>query len=73
MILKINEDDLQDVLVDMEGFSNLLTVVMSSEYYQSEDTGVFLALRNSVDHTKEKLEKLMEESERVHFEINEEE
>lgn len=62
-MLQINEDDLRDVLNDIEGFSNLLTVVMGSEYYEhTEDVGVYLALRNSVDYTKDKLVHLIEKA-----------
>lgn len=62
-MLHINEDDLRDVLIDIEGFSNLLTVVMASDYYENtEDVGVYLALRNSVDYTKDKLVNLIENS-----------
>ena len=45
--------------MDLEGISNMLIVIKSSEYYREEDRGIFRGVRNSIDFTKSKLDNLM--------------
>lgn len=57
-MVQIDKNDLIEILIDMEGVLDLLTVVESSEYYEKQDAGVFRSIRNSVEYTKNKLENI---------------
>lgn len=59
-MIHLNEDDLLEIQMDLEGISNMLVVIESSEYYKEEDTGVFRSIRNSIDFTKSKLDALIQ-------------
>ena len=59
-MIHLNEDDLLEIQMDLEGISNMLVVIESSEYYTEEDTGVFRSIRNSIDFTKGKLDALIQ-------------
>lgn len=53
---QVNNDDLLEIKLDLDGMIDLLTVVESSEYYQNtSDKGVMRALRNSIELTRNKL------------------
>lgn len=55
-MVQIDKNDLEDVLMDLDGILDLLTVVESSEYYEKQDAGVFHGIRNSLQYTKDRLE-----------------
>ena len=55
-MIQIDKNDLEDILMDLDGVLDLLTVVESSEYYEKQDSGVFHAIRNSLQYTKDRLE-----------------
>lgn len=59
-MIQLNQDDLLEIQMDLEGISNVLVVIESSEYYREEDRGIFRGVRNSIDFTKGKLENLIE-------------
>ena len=59
-MIQLNEDDLLEIQMDLEGISNMLIVIESSEYYNEEDAGVFRSVRNSIDFTKSKLDALIQ-------------
>lgn len=59
-MIQLNKDDLMEIQMDLEGISNMLVVIESSEYYSEQDTGVFRGVRNSIDFTKGKLDALIE-------------
>ena len=59
-MIQLNKDDLLEIQMDLNGISNMLVVIESSEYYNQEDASIYRALRNSVDFTKSRLEELIE-------------
>ena len=62
MTRQIDYDDLMEVLLDMQGIESLLVHLETSEYLKptEEDTLVFRVLRNSLEHTKNKINSIME-------------
>ena len=61
-MIHLNEDDLLEIQMDLEGISNMLVVIESSEYYSEQDIGVFRSVRNSIDFIKSKLDALTQNS-----------
>lgn len=59
-MIQLSKDDLLEIQMDLEGISNMLVVIESSEYYREEDRGIFRGVRNSIDFTKSKLVNLIE-------------
>lgn len=59
-MIQLNNDDLLEVQMDLNGISNMLVVIESSEYYTAEDKSVFRAVRNCIDCTKSKFDNLIE-------------
>lgn len=64
-MIQIQKDDLLEIQMDLTGISNMLVVIESSEYYNEEDVSIVRALRNSIDFTKSKLDKLIENAKEV--------
>lgn len=60
---EINLDDLQEVVMDMQGIEELLIHLESSEYFKGseEDSLVFRAVRNSIECARKKIKGLMED------------
>lgn len=58
-MIQLSKDALLEIQMDLEGISNMLIVIESSEYYREEDRGIFRGVRNSIDFTKSKLDNLM--------------
>lgn len=55
-------NQLDDVLMDLNGVLALLTVMESSDYYQNTtDDGVCRALRNSIELTRNKLSSIVDD------------
>ena len=60
----IDYDDLKDIAIDIEAIEGLLTHMEASGYFTDGQDGLtFRAIRNSLEHTREKLEKLINEEE----------
>ena len=59
-MVQIQKDDLLEIQMDLAGILNMLVVIESSEYYNEEDASIIRALRNSIDFTKCKLDKIIE-------------
>lgn len=56
----VSLNDLDEVVMDLEGVEALFTLLESSEYYQNgEDRYVCRAIRNSITETKRKLKDAM--------------
>ena len=68
-VLQIDGNDLKEVLMDMDGVLDLLTVVEGSEYYGKEDAGVFRSIRNSLQYTKDKLEDITKNANPIELEL----
>lgn len=66
-MLQVDKNDLDEVLMDLNGMLDLLTVVEASEYYPKEDAGVFRSLRNSLEFTKDKFTNIVENAKEVKF------
>lgn len=69
-MLQIDKNDLFEIEMDLDGMLNLLTVMESSEFYKGTgDSGVCRAIRNSLEHTKAKLNDVMSNAEEIPFKI----
>ena len=66
-MIQVDKNDLEEVLIDLDGVLDLLTVVESSEYYEKQDVNVFHAIRNSLQYTKDKLENVTKNANPVEF------
>ena len=66
-MLQVDRNDLDEILMDLNGMLDLLTVVEASEYYAKEDAGVFRSLRNSLEFTKDKFTNIVENAKEVKF------
>lgn len=65
-MIKVDENDLTEILMDLDSMSALLTVMESSDYYKgTEDDKVCRALRNSVEYTKSKLRDIIEDAKNI--------
>lgn len=61
--MEVRRSDLEDILMDLGAMGDLLTVMAASDYYNgTKEDNVCRALRNSLDYTKGKLEKIMVDS-----------
>lgn len=68
-MLHIDKNDLTEIEMDLDGILNLLTVMETSECYKDTgDSGVCRALRNSLEHTKDKLINIIETGKEIPFE-----
>ena len=54
-MLQTCKNGLAEVLIDLEGILELLVVIEESRYYEEQDAGVFRAINNSLQYTREKL------------------
>lgn len=65
---QIEYDDMYEIIQDLKGINLLLLHVEASKYFKGaeEDTIVLRAIRNSLEHTEEKLSDLLKGA----YEIN---
>ena len=58
---QVDFDELFEIIEDLKGIEALLLHVEASEYFKGaeEDTIVFRAIRNSLEHTEKKLNDLL--------------
>lgn len=60
----IDLEDLKDIVIDLEAIEGLLVHLEASGYFVDGQDGLtFRAVRNSLEHTREKLENIMSEEE----------
>lgn len=60
----VDYDDLKDVAIDLEAIEGLLIHMEASGYFTDGQDGLtFRAVRNSIEHTREKLLNLMNQEE----------
>ena len=62
-MISVDRNDLEEIIVDLEGIVDLLMVVEESHYYEKQDANVFHAIKNSVQYSKIKLESVMKRNE----------
>lgn len=64
---QVNYDELYEVFQDICGIEALLCHLEVSEYFKREedDKLALRAIRNSIEHTKDKLKNILEESKEI--------
>ena len=60
---QIDVNDLDEIIQDLKGLEHLLLHMESSEYFKhtEEDSLAFRAIRNSIEHTNEKIVNIIRE------------
>lgn len=69
-MVQFYKEDLLEIQMDLDGISNLLVALETSEVSTKEDVGIYRALRNSIDFTKGRLDELIQNVEEVSFDAN---